>query len=165
MISLTDGLPNSLIIHGVEHKIKTDYRTWLRLMDTNNYKSLFIGKAPPPSKELIQEIQRFISRGEDSKGEEDSSPIIDFKLDADYIYSSFLQAYGINLLKSDMHWFEFMALFKSLPEETIMRKIIEYRQYDGKDEELLRLKRAWALPEKLTEEEKTAGDYFEEVFG
>ena len=64
-----------------------------------------------------------------------------------------------------MHWFEFMALFKSLPEETIMRKIIEYRQYDGKDEELLRLKRAWALPEKLTEEEKAAGDYFEEVFG
>ena len=47
-----------------------------------------------------------------------------------------------------------MALFKSLPEETIMRKILEYRQYDGKDEELLRLKRAWALPEKLTEEEK-----------
>lgn len=165
MISLTDGLPDSLIIHGVEHKIKTDYRTWLRLMDTNNYKSLFIGKAPPPSKELIHEIQRFLSRGEDSKGEEDSSPIIDFKLDADYIYSSFLQAYGINLLKADMHWFEFMALFKSLPEETIMRKIIEYRQYDGKDEELLRLKRAWALPEKLTEEEKAAGDYFEEVFG
>lgn len=165
MISLTDGLPDSLIIHGVEHKIKTDYRTWLRLMDTSDYKSLFIGKVPPPSQELIQEIQRFISRGEDSKGEEDSSPIIDFKLDADYIYSSFLQAYGINLLKSDMHWFEFMALFKSLPEETIMRKIIEYRQYDGKDEELLRLKRAWALPEKLTEEEKAAGDYFEEVFG
>ena len=46
-----------------------------------------------------------------------------------------------------------------------MRKILEYRQYDGKDEELLRLKRAWALPEKLTEEEKAAGDYFEEVFG
>ena len=165
MISLTDGLPDSLIIHGIEYKIKTDYRTWLRLMDTSDYKSLFIRKAPPPSKELILEIQRFISRGEDSKGEEDSSPIIDFKLDADYIYSSFLQAYGINLLKSDMHWFEFMALFKSLPEETIMRKIIEYRQYDGKDEELLRLKRAWALPEKLTEEEKAAGDYFEEVFG
>lgn len=165
MISLTDGLPDSLIIHGIEYKIKTDYRTWLRLMDTSDYKSLFIGKVPPLSKELIQEIQRFISRGEDSKGEEDSSPIIDFKLDADYIYSSFLQAYGINLLKADMHWFEFMALFKSLPEETIMRKIIEYRQYDGKDEELLRLKRAWALPEKLTEEEKAAGDYFEEVFG
>lgn len=165
MISLTDGLPDSLIIHGIEYKIKTDYRTWLRLMDTSDYKSLFIGKVPPRSKELIQEIQRFISRGEDSKGEEDSSPIIDFKLDADYIYSSFLQAYGINLLKADMHWFEFIALFKSLPEETIMRKIIEYRQYDGKDEELLRLKRAWALPEKLTEEEKAAGDYFEEVFG
>lgn len=165
MISLTDGLPDSLIIHGIEYKIKTDYRTWLRLMDTSDYKSLFIGKVPPLSKELIQEIQRFISRGEDSKGEEDSSPIIDFKLDADYIYSSFLQAYGINLLKADMHWFEFIALFKSLPEETIMRKIIEYRQYDGKDEELLRLKRAWALPEKLTEEEKAAGDYFEEVFG
>lgn len=165
MISLTDGLPDSLIIHGIEHKIKTDYRTWLRLMDTSDYKSLFIGKVPPPSKELIQEIQKFISRGEDSKGEEDTSPIIDFKLDADYIYSSFLQAYGINLLQSSMHWFEFMALFKSLPEETIMRKIIEYRQYDGKDEELLRLKRAWALPEKLSEEEKAAGDYFEEVFG
>lgn len=165
MISLTDGLPDSLIIHGIEYKIKTDYRTWLRLMDTSDYKSLFIGKDPPPSQELIQEIQKFISRGEDSKGEEDSSPIIDFKLDADYIYSSFLQAYGINLLQSSMHWFEFMALFKSLPEETIMRKIIEYRQYDGKDEELLRLKRVWALPEKLTEEEKAAGDYFEEVFG
>lgn len=165
MISFTSPLPNALEVDGRVYNIKTDFKDWLRLIETNDYKPLFIGSIPLPTEMLMQELSSFLAGGELKKESSDSPQVVDFKHDADYIYAAFLQAYGINLINADMHWFEFLALFRALPEETAMQKIISYRQYDGKDEELKKLKSIWEIPRELTEEEKEAGDYFEEVFG
>ena len=59
-------------------------------------------------------------------------PLIDIDQDAEYLYSSFIQAYGINLIKEQgrLHWFEFKALLNGLPENTIIKQIIHIRSYE-----------------------------------
>lgn len=61
--------------------------------------------------------------------EDDDKPVIDIKQDAEYIYSSFMQAYKINLFQEQgkMHWHEFKALLTGLPPDTIMQRIIQIR--------------------------------------
>lgn len=56
---------------------------------------------------------------------------MDLEQDADFIYASFLQAYGINLLKEHgrLSWIEFRALLRGLPQDTIMQQIIQIRQW------------------------------------
>ena len=61
----------------------------------------------------------------------------DLKQDASYIYNSFRQAYGINLLEvqGKLDWREFMSLLRGLPEDTEYKRIIEIRTkpfYKGK---------------------------------
>ena len=55
-----------------------------------------------------------------------------FTQDAEAIYSSFMEQYGINLLheKGKMHWDEFKALFAGLNEKTYMSRIIQIRMRD-----------------------------------
>lgn len=54
--------------------------------------------------------------------------VFDLEADAKYIYASFRQI-GINLFEQQgkMKWEEFQALLESLPEDTIMQKIIQIR--------------------------------------
>lgn len=61
--------------------------------------------------------------------EDDKGPSYDLEHDAEYIYSSFRQAYGINLFSEQgkLHWQEFKALLNSLPEDTIFQNILEIR--------------------------------------
>lgn len=63
--------------------------------------------------------------------EEDNIQVIDFEVDAQEIYASFRQAYGINLLEEQGHlsWPEFVALLNGLPEETVLMKIIRIRNW------------------------------------
>ena len=75
--------------------------------------------------------------------EEEQERLIDFELDAEYIYASFLQAYGINLFKvqNKLTWIEFKALLNALPENTIMQQIIQIRAWkpsDGGDKNKMR---------------------------
>lgn len=165
MVKLTEALPEELLIHGVKYKINTDFRYWLRLIDEQDYKPIFVNKIPIPSEELFAEINNFIACGNVDKKEDEHTPeLLDFTLDADYIFASFYQAYNINLLRDKLHWYEFISLLKGLPEDTIMQKIIGYRQYNGDDEELKKLNSIYELPHKLSEAEEEAGEYFEEVF-
>ena len=77
-----------------------------------------------------------------------------FIYDAEYIYSSFRQAYDIDLLESDLSWPQFKALFQGLPDDTIIKKIIDIRVRKlptGKGTEkerkaLIESKKAYALP-------------------
>ncbi len=57
--------------------------------------------------------------------------IYDFNEDANCIYSSFLQAYNIDLTATDfLHWWKFCALFENLPAHTPMAQKMSYRAMD-----------------------------------
>lgn len=53
----------------------------------------------------------------------------DFEDDSDYIYSSFMQAYGLDLVECQgkLHWKKFIALFQGLPEGTKIREVMKIR--------------------------------------
>lgn len=168
MIRLGDKLPDYIVVDGVEYKIKTDYRTWIKLPDMTDYRELFIGKNPSFmgyfSKSAIASIREFYQGGKEAEENEDE-PLMDFEQDSGRIYASFLQAYNIDLFDVELHWHKFLVLLQNLPEWTTLSKVISIRTYKGDDEELNKLKDSYAIERELTEAEERAGEYFEEVFG
>lgn len=94
---------------------------------------------------------------------EKSKKIYDYKFDWNYIYSAFIQAYNIDLFKTNLHWWEFKSLFNSLPEETQFSKILGYRAITisskmSKEEKKFyrNMKKIYGLPDTRSEEEKEA---------
>lgn len=63
--------------------------------------------------------------------EDDEKRLVDLDVDAEKIYASFQQAYGIDLfdVQQNFHWFKFKALLNGLPSGTILSRIIQIRAY------------------------------------
>lgn len=87
----------------------------------------------------------------------------DIRYDGDYIYSSFLQAYGIDLFdaQGELHWRKFNALLSGLPEGTKLMEVIKIRKWKPQKgdsaeykEEMRRLQKDYALPNEIVEEEE-----------
>lgn len=101
-----------------------------------------------------------------SKDENRSSnkkPVYDLHQDAEYIYASFMQDYGIDLLEEQgrMHWYKFMALLGGLSSNTKLHEVIEIRvrpvpkptkHNQEERKQLLELKRVYALKVKPSED-------------
>lgn len=87
----------------------------------------------------------------------------DIRYDGDYIYSSFLQAYGIDLfdVQGELHWKKFNALLSGLPEGTKFMEVVKIRKWKAQKgdsaeykEEMRRLQKDYALPNEVIEEEE-----------
>ncbi|MEA1855585.1 Gp15 family bacteriophage protein [Cytobacillus sp. OWB-43] len=67
--------------------------------------------------------------------QQEHEQLIDLSIDAEFIYASFQQAYGVNLYKEQgkLHWHEFQSLLNGLPDETIMKRIIQIRAWKPKN--------------------------------
>lgn len=93
----------------------------------------------------------------------------DIRYDGDYIYASFLQAYGIDLfdVQGELHWRKFNALLSGLPEGTKLMEVIKIRKWkpqkgDSSEykEEMRRLQKDYALPNEIIEEEEEYEEEF-----
>lgn len=93
----------------------------------------------------------------------------DIRYDGDYIYSSFLQAYGIDLFDAQgkLHWRKFNALLSGLPEGTKLMEVIKIRKWKPQKgdsaeykEEMRRLQKDYALPNEIIEEEEEYEEEF-----
>lgn len=92
--------------------------------------------------------------------ENDDKSVYSFSEDADFIFSSFLKDYKINLIeeRDKLHWYEFKALFNSLSQDTKMIEVIRIRQWkksehDTKEyvENMLKLQKIYALKQSQQE--------------
>lgn len=91
-----------------------------------------------------------------SKSQSESAErLFSLKYDAEYIYSSFFQAYGIDLIdaQNSLHWKKFNALLNGLPSDTKFSEVLKIRSYkpqkgDSKQykESMRKLKKEYALP-------------------
>lgn len=74
--------------------------------------------------------------------EEEEKSMISFEQDAEYIFASFYQAYKINLFEEQakLHWVEFKALLKGLPEDTIMKQVVKIRGWKPNEHDSLETK-------------------------
>lgn len=103
-----------------------------------------------------------------SNGKQEQAPY-DIRYDGDYIYASFLQAYGIDLfdVQGKLHWKKFNALLSGLPEGTKFMEVIKIRKWKPQKgdsaeykEEMRRLQKDYALPYEIVEEEEEYEEEF-----
>lgn len=87
----------------------------------------------------------------------------DIRCDGDYIYSSFVQAYNMDLfdMQGKLHWRKFNALLSGLPEGTKLMEVIKIRKWKPQKgdsteykEEMRKLQKDYALPYEDIEEEE-----------
>ncbi|WP_423710368.1 Gp15 family bacteriophage protein [Latilactobacillus curvatus] len=98
----------------------------------------------------------------------DGPQLVSFLLDAKYIYAAFMQAYSIDLIEQQgsLHWAKFSALINALPDNTLMRQIIDIRKTNlneikDKDEKkrIRKLQQQFSLENKADSDEE-GGDMY-----
>lgn len=182
---LIDVLPHHIKIDGKVYKINSDFRTSMifEMMinddvlsneeKTNVALNLYYPKIPHERDLAVEAIIWFYSCGkreqkvnsENSRVRNSSKKnnrIYDYELDSEYIYSAFLDQYGIDLQDIEcLHWWKFRALFKSLKEDNQIVKIMGYRSIDvtkdmPKEQKdfYKKMKRLYEIPKSQTEKEK-----------
>ena len=166
MIKLHKPLPNTITVGGREFLVKTDFRYWLLFYEIIKQEKVtlndlcFLFENDVPMEDFSKELNEFFTNPNSTPKDNGSSGenVIDYIEDGEYIYSSFMYAYGIDLLAENLHWHQFKALVIGLPTNTIMGQIMGFRGYkkDNKsfDKAQEELKRIWALPKVQSQKEK-----------
>ena len=175
---LMDDLPETVIIAGEAVPIVTDYRTGILFEQTlsdpvmpdneklNTVLVLYYGNDifqlfsdMETVKEALDGIKWFYRCGADEQeengdGDSEKDPPFSYEHDAAYIYAAFVEAYGIDLTKNRLHWWQFRALFLGLPETVQFCKIMGYRTMEippkmskAKKRFYQKMKRIYKLPE------------------
>lgn len=170
-LSLSWGINNSIEVEGVEYKLDLEFSKVLRFFelwkddDLSNINKayisinmLLVNKNVEIDMEMLPSLLTAITKRiagdkppndsieRDLKGNalEEEKKYYDLEEDADYIYSSFIMDYGIDLIdereKGTLHWDKFNALIIGLSDNTKFKRVIEIRQME--------------IPEKATAEEK-----------
>lgn len=92
----------------------------------------------------------------------DKERFYSLKHDAEYIYASFMQAYGIDLIEQQgkLHWFKFQALLSGLPKDTKFCEVVSIRQWkkpnkgDTEEKQMSKLQEHYRLPDEDVGEEE-----------
>lgn len=157
---LTDPLPESLHIHGVEYPIDTDFRAILHydeelrnaeesMEDIRRcLKLVFADRPPLDLEEAAGQMAWFVRGGKtEEKRHKPSKRILeinsntpfDFHEDGELIYSAFRRndVYGLDLRSVPyLHWWEFLAMVNDLPEDVQLSRVILYRTIDTGNKDL-----------------------------
>jgi hypothetical protein len=162
------------MVSGKHYKIHTGHSYWFRFAQIlgqdvkllSEFSHLYDGEIPEDQQAGIDALCNFyyepkeLPRTEGDTGER----VLDYEIDSDLIYSAILQCYGIDLYEKQIHWHKVRAMISGLTG-TRLNDIMRYRcAKTGKNKEIARLKRIWALPEKMTQEDKAALERFNAQF-
>ncbi len=117
---------------------------------------------------LIELGLKYLSMGEDIENKEDEEPDMDFEQDMDYIYTSFMSDYGMDISKKKMHWWTFMNLINGLSNSElgnccVLNRVRNLRSMDPREikdkkerDKIIKAQQRVALKKKkvkLTEEQ------------
>jgi hypothetical protein len=138
---LVDALPRSITIDGAEYALNTDYRAALKSIlafedDTlTDYEkqivllnNLLIDVPARMDEEVLRQIGRFMNGDNQAEPDKTAPRLYSFSKDANLIFSAFRQTHGIDLQKADLHWWEFLALFMDLGQDTTFCQLIGLRK-------------------------------------
>lgn len=180
MIDLRSELPAGFESGGEFWYVDTSFRTWIDWMhvleeDGIAKYSIFDGPVPA-GMGWVEDALRFANSPNETPRQDSHSrgpQLYDMLADGDYIVGAFQQAYGIDLTDPslEMHWHRFLALFRSLPDDTMMAQIMSWRGWSEADakkkpeRQYRELRRRWALPMKHTAENDAVIEWAEKAFG
>ena len=116
-MKLYEGLPYTVTIHGKRYRVRPSFDRVLEAYEVLqqdwtdgekiDYITWLLYKDKP--KDKVEAVQAFFAQIVGiSDGEEPKKKVFDFTKDAPYIYSAFLQSYGINLYERqdrNRRWF------------------------------------------------------------
>lgn len=177
---LIDALPKKIWIDDKEYPFRWDFRVGilyeLLMLDEDVEGAekpllalrLFYPEIPKNWKMALEGIQWFYRSGEaegkshQKRKHRKQERIYSFEHDASYIYSAFLEQYGMDLTKEkQLHWWKFRALFQGLREDITFCKVMGYRSMEitesmGKEQKEFyrKMKALYRLPSSKGEEEK-----------
>lgn len=153
-------LPQAIKAGGSFYKIHTDFKYFLRLREIlknkdaglKDFDFMYIDKIPPSRIEGIRALCAFMNPPVElpRQIEARDEVVLDYDIDAPYIYAAFMEQYGIDLLEASLHWYKFLALLQGL-HDTELNRIINARLYkpSGRNTELdkmeLKQYEAWRL--------------------
>ena len=167
---LLDPLPTSVKIGGRDWPVNTSFWVWavfeLTMQDPTLTEAekieqilpLCFPTIPPDMEGALEALLWFYRCGVEapaqSRGKGGGGGLRKaycFEQDAELIYAAFRASYGIDLAEEDLHWWKFRALFRCLPSECELSKVIGYRTADlkgmGKAQRKLfeRMRKVYAL--------------------
>lgn len=145
-MSLYREPPETITIDGVLYPVDTDFRRWIEFQGILLAKEEDGRKAErlcefmtslglPPSNDTLESMLEFYSAASQEKSAlgKKHPQAFDFEQDSEFIFSAFWECYGIDLSTAKLHWWRFKALFKSLPQDCEICRIMAYRTVDLKD--------------------------------
>lgn len=168
-------VPESVALpDGQSVKVNADFRVILKclrvlknrdLSDAQKEKLVGHYFAKTKGVRSFQLLETFLDDGQ-PKEETDDDAVMDFEQDADAIYASFMQAYGIDLIDIPfLHWNKFKALLAGLGGETPLGRRVALREMDTSKMDakqrvkVEKAKRRVALDvDPMTDEEKALHD-------
>lgn len=147
---LTDALPAAIEADGRRHGILTDFRDWVKFSEMLHDRETdsaekavmmawWVDGQPEITEEFVQAVLDFYKAAAlfpapDAASDEEAPqkpPVFDWSVDAAFVIADFRRYYGIDLMAVDfLHWWEFLSLFRALPEDSGCMKRIEYRSCD-----------------------------------
>lgn len=159
-ILLSNGLPEEY--KGIP--ISADFRNMIQvdlILHDNDYTETektvaaltqLYPEIPQDIQKAIEGLEWFFLRGQKPPSGKKEVKSFDFEQDANLIYAAFYATYKISLTTIKfLHWWEFMALFEALPEDTLIQKVIYWRTADlslmSKEERkyVLKMRKMFAL--------------------
>lgn len=159
-------LPQAIEVNGKSFLINTDFRYWIKFgelvkQDETLDKFLYLFKNKvPQDPEFFNALMDFYNNPNATPKSPPSNgnDIIDYVLDGEYIFGSFMQAYHIDLVDIEyMHWHKFKALLLCLPSSSKMMEIMSLRGWEkdntSYERQCQKNRDAWALPRRITEKE------------
>lgn len=181
-----DKLPDCIEVDGEFFSLKTDFRTWLAFSSVVNTKKatvndvdfVYADEVPPAEKKkaCFEKLLDFFHPEQKlPKSDGSGDKVLDYEIDAQLIYSAFLEQYQIDLLATDesghfipMHWHRFLALLSGL-HNTKLNDVMGWRCWNGDvkteyGKSMAKLRDAWALPAENEEEIQKDLDSFNALF-
>ncbi len=154
--------PESIVWNGITYDLDLSFKAVFLVLDVLKDDQLssedkcfvalniFVKNDHENDYELLNAIFDLILPKEVSNGEQ----TIDIEKDFKYIIPSFRQAYGIDIVRENLHYLEFVDLLNGLPDNTILVNIIKIRtmevpqidKYNAKEvAKILELKAKYSL--------------------
>ncbi len=163
-------------IGGKEYDINTDFSVWIEIEQLLIYSdgdygsrlakvlSLAYAVLPEDPKGAVEKVLWFYALGrepENSGYDLPPAPVFDLMEDFEYIRAGFLSEFGIDLLETNMHWWQFRKLLSCLGEDSKFSKIVAYRTTDtakikNREARLFfeRMKKKYKLKDRRSPEER-----------
>lgn len=186
-----DAPPTEITVEGVSYEIKFDFRVWIDVLKQmrglipmpnsldqamrnaeilQSVETAIFGKViPHPAAEVLPKLIEF-SQGypeAPAEGGNGGAQTYSFEWDLNFIIIAIMNQFGIDLTwrrTEPFHWWEFLLYFRALSGSHYILRLMEIRGYDGKDEELRKQARRFALPRESDGEDQAILDQFDELF-